>query len=69
MTEGQDRGSLHLGLQPGDAVAIGPDIEVVYVKKNGRYAVLAIRCPKDIKIWRKGGAKKPQPPPTSDVKE
>jgi len=45
-------GRLCLGLLPGDTVAIGDSVIVTFVKYRGKYAVVAIECPRNIPIER-----------------
>lgn len=45
-------GLLKIGIAAGDTLTIGSDIVLTFIKKKGRYAVFAIKCPKSIKILR-----------------
>lgn len=47
-------GNLVRQVEPGEALLIGPDIEVHIVSIKGHRAKIAIRAPKSLKINRRG---------------
>lgn len=44
---------LLIGLEVGDSLRIGDNIRIVLIRRAGKYTVVGIDCPKDIKIHRR----------------
>jgi carbon storage regulator len=54
--------ALTLGRKPGDIIKIGPNIEVLVVRVEGKKVRLAVTAPENIRICRGEAADLPPPP-------